>query len=185
MEKKSLFSTKTMVATALGAALFFVLFAFVKVPSPIPETNFQLAYGVSAFFGCLFGPIASCLIAFIGHALNDFMMYGSAWWSWIIASGIAGLVSGFAFKYTNLDEGVFDKKAILSIVVINVIGCAIAFLLVAPALDVLIYAEPASKVFLQGLMAFVADGISSIVVCLLLAAAYAKTRTKSGSLDQE
>ena len=51
MEKKSLFSTKTMVATALGAALFFVLFAYVKIPSPIPETNFQLAYGVSAFFG--------------------------------------------------------------------------------------------------------------------------------------
>lgn len=42
MEKKSLFSTKTMVATALGAALFFVLFAYVKIPSPIPETNFQL-----------------------------------------------------------------------------------------------------------------------------------------------
>ena len=74
MEKKSLFSTKTMVATALGAALFFVLFAYVKIPSPIPETNFQLAYGVSAFFGCLFGPVASCLIAAIGHTLNDFII---------------------------------------------------------------------------------------------------------------
>ena len=36
MEKKSLFSTKTMVATALGAALFFVLFAYVKIPSQLP-----------------------------------------------------------------------------------------------------------------------------------------------------
>lgn len=185
MEKKSLFSTKTMVATALGAALFFVLFAYVKIPSPIPETNFQLAYGVSAFFGCLFGPVASCLIAFIGHTLNDFIFYGSAWWSWIIASGIAGLASGFAFYYTNLEEGEFNKKTVLAIIAINVIGCAIAFLLVAPGLDVLIYAEPAGKVFLQGLTAFLADGISSIVVCLLLSATYAKTRTKSGSLDQE
>lgn len=185
MEKKNLFSTKTIVATALGAALFFVLFAFVRIPSPIPETNFQLAYGVSAFFGCLFGPIASMLIAFIGHTLNDFIMYGSVWWSWVIASGIAGLVSGFAFFKTAIQDGEFNKKTVLTIVLVNVIGCAIAFLLVAPGLDILIYAEPANKVFLQGAMAFVADGISSIVVCLILAASYAKTRTKSGSLDQE
>ena len=185
MEKKSLFSTKTMVATALGAALFFVLFAYVKIPSPIPETNFQLAYGVSAFFGCLFGPVASCLIAAIGHTLNDFIFYGSPWWSWVVASAVSGAVAGFAYFYTKLDEGEFNKKTILAIIVINVIGNAIAWLLVAPVLDIVIYAEPVKKVFLQGLMSFVADGISSIVVCLLLAAAYSKTRTKTGSLDQE
>lgn len=37
--KKELFSTKTIVATGLGGALFMVLFMFVKVPSPVPETN--------------------------------------------------------------------------------------------------------------------------------------------------
>lgn len=185
MEKKSLFSTKTMVATALGAAVFFVLFAYVKIPSPIPETNFQLAYGISAFFGCLFGPIASCLIAIIGHTLNDFIFYGSVWWSWVVASGVSGLIAGFAFYKTALEEGEFNKKTIITIIVVNVIGNAIAWLLVAPFLDVAIYSEPASKVFLQGVTSFIADGISSIVVCLLLAAAYAKTRTKAGSLDQE
>ena len=109
MEKKSLFSTKTMVATALGAALFFVLFAYVKIPSPIPETNFQLAYGVSAFFGCLFGPVASCLIAAIGHTLNDFIFYGSPWWSWVVASAVSGLVAGFAYFYTKLDKDYLDN----------------------------------------------------------------------------
>ena len=64
--KKSLFSTKTMVATALGAALFMVLFMFVKVPSPVPETNLQIAYGISAFFAAVYGPVAGFLIAFIG-----------------------------------------------------------------------------------------------------------------------
>lgn len=185
MEKKSLFSTKTMVATALGAALFFVLFAYVKIPSPIPETNFQLAYGVSAFFGCLFGPVAGCLIAGFGHTLNDFIFYGSPWWSWVVASAISGLIAGLAFYYTKLEEGEFNKKTILTIIVINVIGNAVAWMLVAPCLDILIYAEPAKKVFLQGVTSFIADGVSSIVVCLLLAAAYSKTRTKTGSLDQE
>ena len=37
MDKK--FSTKSIVATGLGAAVFLVLFMFVKIPSPVPETN--------------------------------------------------------------------------------------------------------------------------------------------------
>ena len=133
----------------------------------------------------MFGPVASCLIAAIGHTLNDFIFYGSPWWSWVVASAVSGLVAGFAYYYTKLDEGEFNKKTILAIIVINVIGNAIAWVLVAPCLDIVIYAEPVKKVFLQGLMSFAADGISSIVVCLLLAAAYSKTRTKTGSLDQE
>ena len=125
------------------------------------------------------------MIAAIGHTLNDFIFYGSPWWSWVVASAVSGLVAGFAYYYTKLDEGEFNKKTILTIIVINVIGNAIAWALVAPCLDIVIYAEPVKKVFLQGLMSFAADGISSIVVCLLLAAAYSKTRTKTGSLDQE
>lgn len=41
MEKKSLFSTKTMVATALGAALFFVLFAYVKFQVQFQKQTFN------------------------------------------------------------------------------------------------------------------------------------------------
>ena len=73
--KKSLFSTKTMVATALGAALFMVLFMFVKVPSPVPETNLQIAYGISAFFAAVYGPVAGFLIAFTWRILLCTMKY--------------------------------------------------------------------------------------------------------------
>lgn len=41
MKKLFKVTTKTIVATGLGAALFTLLFMFVKVPSPIPETSFQ------------------------------------------------------------------------------------------------------------------------------------------------
>ncbi|MCK5762202.1 MAG: ECF transporter S component, partial [Candidatus Izimaplasma sp.] len=71
------FETKTIVATGLGAALFMLLFMFVKIPSPIPETSFQTAYGLGAFFAVIFGPIAGGLIAFIGHGLSDAIQYGS------------------------------------------------------------------------------------------------------------
>ena len=100
MKKYFEFNTRTIVATAIGAAIFTLLFMFVKIPSPVPETSFQTAYGLAAFFATLFGPIAGALIAFIGHALSDAVQYGSPWWSWVIASGVAGFIYGFAFKRT-------------------------------------------------------------------------------------
>ena len=72
MKKKLFaFNTRTLVGTALGAALFTVLFMFVKIPTGIPETQIQSAYGVGGFFAALFGPLAGFLVAFIGHALSD------------------------------------------------------------------------------------------------------------------
>ena len=98
MKKKLFgFNTKTLVGTALGAALFTVLFMYVKIPTGIPETQIQSAYGIGGFFAAMFGPSAGVLSAFIGHALADIVQYGSAWWSWVIASGVAGLIMGFAF----------------------------------------------------------------------------------------
>ena len=64
MKKKLFgFNTKTLVGTALGAALFTVLFMYVKIPTGIPETQIQSAYGIGGFFAAMFGPIAGLLIA--------------------------------------------------------------------------------------------------------------------------
>ena len=180
--KKSLFSTKTIVATGLGAALFLVLFMFVKVPSPVPETNIQFAYGISTFFGALFGPICGGLVAFVGHALNDLISYGSAWWSWIIASGVAGVFAGIAYFKTDLEEG---KKPGLAFFLWNIIGHAVAWLLVAPVLDIVMYGEPSDLVFVQGITAFIINALSSVIVGAILAFAYSATRTSKGSLDKE
>ncbi|MDD6467113.1 MAG: ECF-type riboflavin transporter substrate-binding protein [Erysipelotrichaceae bacterium] len=182
--KKSLFSTKTIVATGLGAALFMVLFMFVKVPSPVPETNIQLAYGVSAFLGCVFGPIAGGLIAFIGHALNDFIAYGSPWWSWIIASGVAGAIGGLAFFKTDVESGEFSTKDMVVFNVMQIIANLVAWVVVAPVLDIVIYSEPVNLVFTQGAVAFVSNSICACVVGTLLLVVYAKTRTKKGSLTK-
>ncbi|HSG44415.1 MAG TPA: ECF transporter S component, partial [Anaerolineales bacterium] len=77
MNERFTFNTRTIVATGIGAAIFTLLFMYVKVPSPVPETSFQTAYGLSSFFATLFGPIAGALISFIGHALSDAIQYGS------------------------------------------------------------------------------------------------------------
>ena len=177
-------STRTIVATGLGAAIFTLLFMYVKMPSPVPETSFQTAYGLGAFFAALFGPIAGLLIQFIGHALSDAIQYGSPWWSWVIASGVAGFIFGFAYKRTKVEEGEFKSKDILTFNVIQVIGNVIAWVMVAPVLDILIYQEPVNLVFTQGITAAIMNSISAGVIGTLLLIAYAATRTKKGSLSK-
>ena len=178
-------NTRTIVATGLGAAIFMLLFMYVKVPSPVPETSFQTAYGLSAFFAALFGPIAGALIAFIGHALSDAVQYGSPWWSWVIASGVSGLIFGFSYKRTRVEEGEFKGKDIVTFNVIQVIGNAIAWLVVAPVLDIVIYSEPSNLVFTQGAIAAVMNAISAGVIGTLLLLAYSATRTKKRSLSKK
>jgi len=177
-------STRTIVATGLGAAIFTLLFMYVKVPSPVPETSFQTAYGLGAFFAALFGPIAGLLIQFIGHALSDAIQYGSPWWSWVIASGVAGFVFGFAYKRTKVEEGEFKTKDIITFNLIQAIGNVIAWVIVAPVLDILIYQEPVNLVFTQGVTAAIMNTISAGVIGTLLLVAYAATRTKKGSLSK-
>jgi energy-coupling factor transport system substrate-specific component len=175
-------NTRTIVAIGIGAAIFTLLFMYVKIPSPIPSTSFQTAYGLGAFFAVLFGPLAGALIQFIGHALSDAVQFGSPWWSWVIASGIAGLVFGFAFKRTKVEEGEFKTRDIITFNIIQIVGNVIAWVIVAPVLDIVIYQEPVNLVFTQGVTAAIMNLISVGVIGTLLLVAYAATRTKRGSL---
>ena len=177
-------STRTIVAIGIGAALFMLLFMYVKIPSPVPDTSIQTAYGLGAFMAALFGPIAGALIAFIGHALSDALQYGSPWWSWVIASGVAGFIFGFAFNRTKVNEGEFKLKDILTFNLIQLIGNVVAWVVVAPVLDIVIYQEPVSYVFTQGIVAAASNFVTTAVIGTLLLVAYAATRTKKGSLKK-
>ncbi|MGN0251060.1 MAG: ECF-type riboflavin transporter substrate-binding protein [Oliverpabstia sp.] len=186
MEKKLFeFKTKTIVATGLGAALFMLLFMYVKVPTGIPETDIQTAYGIGAFFAALFGPIAGGLIAFIGHALSDSIQYGSAWWSWVIASGVSCFIAGLVYPKLRVDEGEFAVKDIIRFNVYQVVGNIISWIIIAPVLDILVYAEPVNVVFIQGVVAAISNSVAAGVIGSILLVLYSKTRSKKGSLTKE
>lgn len=178
------FDTKSLVATGLGAALFTLLFMYVKVPSWVPETQLQVAYGVSVFFGTLFGPIVGGAIAFIGHFITDSLQYG-AWWSWIIASGVCSFIGSMAYTSVRIEEGIFEKSDIIKFNIYQVVGNLIAWMIVAPVLDVLIYAEPVNLVIAQGCLAALLNSVSTGIVGTILLVAYSKTKVKSGSLSKE
>ena len=175
----------TIVAIGIGAALFFVLGRFISIPSPIPNTNVSIQHALLAFMAFLFGPIAGALIGFIGHTLIDFSFGWGIWWSWVIASGVSGFVMGLIGRKSGLAKGEFNKKDIVRFNVCQVIANVVAWLVVAPVLDILIYAEPANKVFVQGAATTLINVVAIAVIGTLLCLAYAATKPKSGSLKEE
>ena len=185
MKKLFEFKTKTIVATGIGAALFMLLFMYVKVPTGIPETDVQTAYGIGAFFAALFGPIAGFLIAFIGHAISDAVQYGSPWWSWVVASGISCFIVGLVYPWLKVDEGVFGGKDILKFNLYQIVANAISWIVVAPVLDIVVYGEPANLVFTQGAVAALSNAVSMGVIGTLLLFLYSKTRSGKGTLSKE
>ena len=179
------FTVKTVVAIGIGAAIFFLLARFASIPV-FANTYISFQYAVLGFFAALFGPIAGALIALIGHALTDLSFGFGLWWSWIIVSTLVGFCFGFILKKVKVAEGEFDNPKVVAqfciwTAVIHLVGWG----LIAPALDILIYAEPVEKIFVQGLIAGVANAVTTAVIGSILLVIYSKTRPKTGSLKQD
>ena len=173
-----------VVAIGIGAALFFVLGRFVAIPTPIPNTTISIQYAVLAVFAVLYGPLVGALAGLIGHILIDATGFG-IWLSWEISSGVFGLVVGLLLLRTAIEDGVFDRALALRFTLAVVIANALAWLVVAPLGDVLIYSEPANKVWTQGALAFAANSVTAAVLGLIILSLYARTRTRTGSLSRE
>ncbi len=176
-------SNKAVVAIGIGSALF-VIIAMINIPTPVPNTSIQLQYAVQSLFSVIFGPIPGFLIGFIGHALKD-AQYGNPWWTWVIASGLFGLILGFLKKKIRIHEGLFTRKDIFLFNIVQILANLFVWCVVAPYGDIWIYSEPANKVFTQGL---VAAGINSLTVAIagtLLLWAYAKRQSQTNSLRKD
>ena len=98
---------------------------------------------------------------------------------------IVGLIIGLAWNKININEGELSKKKIIGFNICQVIANAVAWFLVAPTLDIVIYAEPANKVYLQGIVAGISNMITVGIIGTILLVLYSKTRVKQGSLDRE
>ncbi len=68
---------------------------------------------------------------------------------------------------------------------IQVVSNAVAWILVAPVLDIAIYAEPVNKVFVQGIFAFIGNIIIIGILGTLLCVGYSAIGAKSSSLTKE
>ena len=178
-------SVRTVVAIGIGAALFFVCGRFIAIPSPVPNTSITIQYGVLAFMATVFGPVAGALIGLIGHALIDASWGWGIWWSWVIASAVFGCLMGFGTRKMPVADGVCGKKEIIRFNLTQLVCHVLCWGVCAPVLDIIIYNEPVEKLFAQGLVAGIANAVTTAIIGSLLCIAYAKGRPQKGSLTKE
>ena len=182
--KRSL-SVKSVVAIGIGTAIFVILGRFVVIPTGIPNTNIETTYPFLALFSILYGPWVGLAVGFFGHTLTDFMTSGSPWWSWVVCSALIGMIFGFIGKALPVKQGIFKLKHIIIFNLGQIVTNLVIWGLVAPTLDILIYSEPANKVYLQGVVAGISNSVSVAILGTILIKAYAATRVKKGSLTKE
>jgi energy-coupling factor transport system substrate-specific component len=177
---------KEVVAMGIGTALFVVL-TNAQIPLiVVPNTALQPRMAILAFLSAVFGPIVGAVVGLLGHALGDALFYGSVWWSWVIPEGVVGLCIGlFVNKFAVKEGGFVNGKNIILFNVVQIVANAIAWILVAPVLDILMFAEPANKVFAQGAFAFLGNIIVIGILGTILLIAYSKIVGGSNNLQKE
>lgn len=177
-------TTKHVVAIGIGSALFIIIGMLINIPTPLPNTSIQLQYAVQALFSLIFGPVVGLFIGLIGHALKDAIQYGNPWWTWVIASGLFGLIIGLFKDKIRVNEGIVETKDILTFNLVQILGNAFLWGFLAPIADIVIYSEPSNKVFAQGILITIANSVTVAIGGTLLLVLYARTRTKEGSLSK-
>ncbi len=182
MNKK--FGIRQVVAAGIGTALFVVL-TQVQIPIGIPNTYLQPRMAVLGFISAVFGPVVGALAGLLGHALGDAIFYGGVWWSWVVAEAVVAIPIGLFAKRFAVQEGGFGVRQAVFFNVIQIVANAVAWIIVAPALDIAIYAEPSDKVFIQGAFAFLGNFLIVGILGTILLVGYTKIAGRSGSLQKE
>ena len=164
----------------------FVALTEVQIPLGfIPNTALQPRAALMAFLAAVFGPVVGGIVGLLGHALGDALFYGSVWWSWVFPEMVAGVAIGLFAKKFAIKDGGFAVKEIILFNIVQIIANGLAWILVAPVLDIVIYAEPAGKVFAQGAWAFLGNIIIVGILGTLIAVGYSKIGGKTSSLSRE
>jgi UPF0397 protein LJ_1703 len=180
MEEKSI---KKVVAMGIGAAVYIVLSRFAAIPTPIPNTTLQVTYAFLALMAFIYGPITGLGIALIGHVINDILVSGMVWFSWVAAAVFFGFGMGILGKIIKPEN--FNSAKIVKFIVGNIIISGISWGILAPILDIAIYKEPQGKVFVQGFAAALSNASVVAILGTILIFAFSKTIVSKGSLKQE
>ncbi|MEM0912643.1 MAG: ECF-type riboflavin transporter substrate-binding protein [Pseudomonadota bacterium] len=156
------FTAKTVVLIAIGAALYGIGgLPMFGVPI-FANTTLKPAMAVLALFAVLFGPVVGFLVGFIGHWVTDLFAGWGVWLTWILGSGIVGLLIGFFPKLTKdrLSQGLFETRDFMAFIVLTAVGNVVGYSCSA-FLDNVLYAEPFVKVFTQ--MVIIAGGNTILI----------------------
>lgn len=178
-------SAKTVVLIAIGAALYGIGGLPMFGIPVFANTTLKPAMAVLALFGVLFGPLVGFLVGFIGHWVTDLFAGWGVWLTWVLGSGIVGLLIGLYPKITKnrLDKGKFNKLDFTLFVFLAFLGNVVGYGCSA-YLDSVLYAEPFVKVMAQ--LSIIAAGNTLLIAIVghFILTAVAKRKQQSYNLKE-
>ncbi|WP_159651273.1 ECF-type riboflavin transporter substrate-binding protein [Vibrio atypicus] len=178
-------SAKTVVVIAIGAALYGIGGLPMFGIPVFANTTLKPAMAVLALFSVLFGPIVGFLVGFIGHWVTDLFAGWGVWLTWVLGSGIVGLIMGFYPTLTKnrLEKGQLNRKDFFLFVVLALVGNIVGYGCSA-FLDTLLYAEPFTKVFTQLSIIAAGNTLLIAVVGYFILKSVAKRNAQSRNLTE-
>ena len=157
-------NTKTIVAVAIGAALFGALMVWGSIPV-FTNTSLTSAMIVPVVVGALFGPLPAMVSLLVGNCLADLIGGWGFWFDWAVGNGVLGLFVGLLPMYgADIKNGIFKIKHAIIYTICCVLGNAIAFGIVTPIMTALFYSADLEITFIQSL----AGGLSNTAVLVII-----------------
>lgn len=179
------FSAKMVVVIAIGAALYGIGGLPMFGIPVFANTTLKPAMVVLALFSVMFGPIVGFLVGFIYHWVTDLFAGWGVWITWVLGSGIVGLVMGLFPVLTRerLKQGELPFKDYVLFVLLALIGNIVGYGCSA-FLDTILYAEPFTKVFTQLTIIASANTVLIAVVGYFILKSVAKRKKQSRNLSE-
>lgn len=178
-------NTVTIVAVAIGAALFGVLMVFGSIPV-FTNTMLTSAMIVPVIIGGLFGPLPAFATMLIGNFVADLIGGWGFWFDWSVGNGVMGLFIGALLMYgARIDEGFFHIKHAIAYVACVIVGCIVAYGIVTPIMTSIFYAADLEITFIQAAFAGVSNAAVLIIIGLPILFLFASRSKKRTNLKEE
>ncbi len=157
-------NTRTIVAVAIGAAVFGVLMNYGGIPI-FTNTSLTTAMIVPVVVGAMYGPVPAAVAAGVGNVIADLIGGWGMYPAWSIANAVAGLFIGALPLYgAYITEGKFLTKHMVIYVLCVLLGNALAFGVVAQVFTVFFEGGDMNVSLLQGLWASVGNILVEVVI---------------------
>ena len=178
-------NTKTIVAVAIGAALYGVLMVYGGIPI-FTNTSLSSAMIIPVVVGGLFGPLPALLSCGVGNVIADLIGGWGMWFDWSIGNAVMAFCVGLLPVYgARIKEGIFSVKHAIIYAVCCVLGNVIAFGVITPIFSYLLYASDLNVTFLQAFAATLGNSAVLIVVGIPILIVLAKRFKARSNLAQD
>jgi energy-coupling factor transport system substrate-specific component len=178
-------STKTVVVIAIGAALFGVLMNFGGIPIT-SNTKLTTAMIIPVIVGAMFGPVPAFVTCLVGNTIADLIGGWGFWFDWSIGNGVLGFIVGLLPIYgARINDGIFKLKHAIIYIITCVIGNAFAFGIITPILTTVFYGGELEVTFVQALAGGIANVAILTVIGIPILIALAKRNERNMNLTMD